>query len=77
GSVTGRKARVDEISDVTDDTYRLVADISKLESLGFTPAISLEDGVKELSEEFGEEPELPSVATVFKEGQRAERQAVR
>ncbi|MFQ6671869.1 MAG: NAD-dependent epimerase/dehydratase family protein [Candidatus Tectimicrobiota bacterium] len=72
GSVTSQKAMVNEIADVTEDTYRLVADISKLQSLGFAPRVSLVEGVKELVGELGENPELPSGTTIFKKGQRAE-----
>lgn len=73
GSITGRKAVVNEISNVTEDTYRLVADISKIKSLGYIPRISLEEGVKQLAIELGENPEMPSGATIFKKGQRAEK----
>lgn len=72
-SITGRKAIVNEISNVTEDTYRLVANISKIKSLGYVPRISLVDGVKQLALELGENPEMPSGATIFKKGQRAEK----
>lgn len=72
GSITGRKPIVKEISNVTEDTYRLVADISKIKSLGYVPRISLEEGVKQLAAELGENPEMPSGATTFKKGQKAE-----
>jgi UDP-glucose 4-epimerase len=73
-SVTGRKPIVKEISEVTEDTYRLVADISKLKSLGYIPRISLEEGVRQLVTELELEknPEMPSGVTVFKKGQKAE-----
>jgi len=72
-SVTGRTATVTELSDITEDTYRLVADISKIRSLGYVPKISLVEGVKQLASELGETPEMPSGATIFKKGQRAEK----
>jgi len=72
-SVTGQLARVDEISDITEDTYRLVADISKIKSLGYVPKMSLAEGVRQLAEELGENPKMPSGATIFKKGQRAEK----
>jgi nucleoside-diphosphate-sugar epimerase len=72
GSVTCRKAIVNEISNVTEDTYRLVSDISKINSLGYIPRISLEEGVKQLAVELGKNPEMPTGATIFKKGQSAE-----
>lgn len=71
-SVTGRPATIDAIPAITEDTYRLVGDISKIRSLGYTPRMSLADGVRQLAEELGERPEMPSGATVFKRDQRAE-----
>lgn len=72
GSVTGRRAAVNEIADVTEDTYRLVADIAKIRSLGYTPRVSLAEGVRQLAAELGAAPELPGGATIFKKGQQAE-----
>jgi nucleoside-diphosphate-sugar epimerase len=72
-SVTGRTAIVDEISNITEDTYRLVADISKIKSLGYAPKMSLVEGVRQLAEELGENPQMPGGATIFKKGQRAEK----
>ena len=73
GSVTGRTAVVDELSRVTEDTYRLVPDISKIKTLGYVPRMSIEEGTKQLAEELGENPELPSGTTIFKKGQQAEK----
>ena len=72
-SVTGRKVGVHEIRSVTEDTYRLVADISKIKSLGYSPKMSLVEGVRQLAEELGENPKLPSGTTIFKKGQEAEK----
>ena len=72
GSATGRPAVVDLIPEITEDTYRLVEDISKLRSLGYVPRVLLADGVKQLAEEFGENPEMPTGLTIFKKSQRAE-----
>lgn len=72
GQVTGKTPRVHEISQITSDTYRLVADIAKLQSLGYAPRVSLVDGVREIVQELGEHPELPSGATIFEQGQQAE-----
>lgn len=73
GAATGRMAVIDELSEVTEDTYRLVADISKIKRLGYVPRMSLRKGLKQLAEELGENPELPSGATIFKKGQQAEK----
>ena len=71
-SVTGHPAVVDAILEITEDTYRLVGDISKIRSFGYTPRVSLAEGVKQLAEELGEQPEMPAGATIFKRDQRAE-----
>jgi nucleoside-diphosphate-sugar epimerase len=76
-SVTGRKAAITEIPQITEDTYRLVADISKLRALGYNPEVTLPDGVRQLVKELGEAPELPGGATIFRKGQRAEEQTAR
>ncbi len=72
GTVTGRRASVAEVREVTEDTYRLVADVSKLRGLGFVPRMSLTDGVRALAGELGTAPDLPGVATIFHAGQQAE-----
>jgi len=72
GSVTSHPTAVDAIPAITEDTYRLVGDISKIRSLGYTPRVSLAEGVKRLAEELGEQPEMPAGATIFKRGQQAE-----
>lgn len=71
-SVTGCLAVVDAIAEITEDTYRLVGDISKIRALGYTPRVSLAEGVRQLAEELGEQPEMPAGATIFKRGQQAE-----
>ena len=73
GQVTGQAPRVHQISEITTDTYRLVANIAKLRSLGYAPRVSLVDGVRELVHELGEHPELPSGSTIFEQGQQAEK----
>jgi nucleoside-diphosphate-sugar epimerase len=60
GSVTGRKPIIKEILEVTEDTYRLVGNISKIKSLGYVPGMSID-------------PEMPSGVTAFKKGQEAEK----
>ncbi|WP_281290431.1 NAD-dependent epimerase/dehydratase family protein [Embleya hyalina] len=73
GEVTGRKPAVDAITEIEDDTYRLVADIAKIEALGYRPAVSLHDGVRDLARALGPAPELPGAPTIFARGQHAER----
>lgn len=77
GSVTGRPATLLQISDVMEDSYRLVADISKIRGLGYVPRMSLAEGVSHLVSELGENPRLPGGETIFKRGQRAEEFALR
>lgn len=72
GAATGRPAAISELLDVTQDTYRLVADISKLRALGYVPRTSLADGVRALADELGAAPALPGTATIFRAGQQGE-----
>jgi len=72
GSVTGQQATVTELSAVTEDSYRLVADIAKIRSLGYVPKVPLVEGIRRLAKELGGKPELPSGATILKKGQEAE-----
>ncbi|MGC0421798.1 NAD-dependent epimerase/dehydratase family protein [Embleya sp. AB8] len=72
GEATGRQPAVDVIADIEDDTYRLVADIAKIEALGYRPAMSLYDGVSALAQALGPSPELPGAPTIFARGQHAE-----
>ncbi|HCJ32878.1 MAG TPA: hypothetical protein DHV65_01055, partial [Ktedonobacter sp.] len=61
-----------QIPQIKQDTYRLVANIAKIRSLGYTPRVSLADGIRELVHELGEHPELPGGDTIFEQGQQAE-----
>jgi nucleoside-diphosphate-sugar epimerase len=70
--VAGGTARVHEVTDVLDDTYRLVADISRIGRLGYVPRTSLREGIAGLVEALGPRPRLPGGATIFRPGQRAE-----
>ncbi|HWM92003.1 MAG TPA: NAD-dependent epimerase/dehydratase family protein [Thermoanaerobaculia bacterium] len=70
--VTGREAVIAGIPEVTEDTYRLVADIGKIRSLGYVPQWSLVDGVREIAALLGDHPEVPSGETIFKSGQHGE-----
>jgi len=68
----GGTVRVRELTDIQDDTYRLVADISRLSRLGYVPRVPLDEGVAGLIEELGDRPELPMGATTFRRGQKGE-----
>lgn len=72
GAATGREPALRVISEITDDTYRLVADVSKLEGLGYRPAMHFGKGIRELADQLGPAPELPDSPTIFVRGQRAE-----
>jgi UDP-glucose 4-epimerase len=72
GEATGRQPVIEAIPEIMEDTYRLVADTRKLQSLGYTPRMSLLDGVREIATQLGEYPELPNGTTIFKRGQRGE-----
>ena len=39
GGATGREPAVDKVTGIDDDTYRLVADISKINTLGYAPRV--------------------------------------
>lgn len=72
GAATGREPALRVISEIVDDTYRLVADISKVEELGYRPAKPFGEGVRELANQLGPAPELPGASTIFVRGQRSE-----
>ena len=57
--LAGGTVRVRELTDIQDDTYRLVADISRLRRLGFVPRVPLDEGLAGLIENLGDRPELP------------------
>ena len=72
GSVTGQQPVVETIADITEDTYRLVGDISKVRHLGYVPGVSLAEGLRHLARELGQYPQIPVGVTIFKKGQRGE-----
>ncbi len=72
GSVTGQQPIIETIADITEDTYRLVSDISKVRNLGYAPKVSLAEGLGHLAEELGQQPRMPMGATIFKRGHRGE-----
>ncbi|HKR51846.1 MAG TPA: NAD-dependent epimerase/dehydratase family protein [Pseudonocardiaceae bacterium] len=72
GAATGQEPALRVISEIEDDTYRLVADISKLEGLGYRPVMHFGKGIRELADQLGPAPELPVAPTIFARGQQAE-----
>lgn len=65
GDVTGRPAELACDTQVLDDSYRHVADISKLSRLGFQPRVTLKVGVADLAKALGTRPQLPAMPPVF------------
>ena len=53
GSVTGHPTTVEAIPHITEDTYRLVGDVTKIKAIGYSPTMTLEDGVNQLAKELG------------------------
>jgi nucleoside-diphosphate-sugar epimerase len=77
GAATGRPARLHTEESITDDTYRMVADIGKLRDLGYRPKTRLADGVAHLAEWLGPYPQLPHAETIFRQDQRSDLEATR
>ncbi|MEH0935387.1 NAD-dependent epimerase/dehydratase family protein [Micromonospora psammae] len=65
GEATGTPARMECDRSVLEDTYRHVADISRLRALGHRPRVPLAEGIAVLATLLGDRPELPAVPTVF------------
>ena len=72
GAATGRPTRIEAKQEITEDTYRLVADITKLKALGYEPQMELAEGVTLLAGDLGQNPELPGSNTIFTPEQRGE-----
>jgi nucleoside-diphosphate-sugar epimerase len=62
---TGKPSRLKPDESELADSFRLVADISKLRGIGYEPKITLAAGLKSLAEHLGPFPELPSVTVAF------------
>lgn len=73
GAVTGQAPSLIELPHVANDTYRLVADVSRLARLGYAPQTPLSAGVQSLVADLGPAPELPGSPTIFRQDQQAER----
>jgi UDP-glucose 4-epimerase len=65
GQATGSRPRTTVDLATTDDTYRHVADVTRLRALGYQPEVSLEAGVRSLVEWLGPNPQIPTLPTVF------------
>jgi len=65
GRITGRPADLHCDGQMLDDSYRHVADITKLRALGYRPRVSLAEGVADLALALGDDPELPSNPAIF------------
>jgi nucleoside-diphosphate-sugar epimerase len=61
---TGRSAKLEIDTSTMDDSYSLVADTTRLRTVGFHPRITLEEGVSELIEALGDSPEVPTPAAL-------------
>ncbi len=72
GKATGRPALLDVDDSSLEDSFSLVADVSRLAALGFGPAIGLADGLASLAAALGPFPELPTAKAVFRK-ERPER----
>ena len=70
GVITGRATTVQPVSQVIEDSYRLVSDISKARFHGYVPRVPLDAGLKQLVQHLGPHPALPSGETIFREGQQ-------
>ena len=68
GQATGIKPKIKTIN-IKEDTYSLVADISKIKSIGYKPKVFIKEGVNQLAKELGKTPKLPLGNTIFKIGQ--------
>ena len=72
GRESGRRPVVDVRDEISEDSYRMVADISRLRALGYRPRAELADGVRTLAAHLGPNCELPQVDTIFRSEQRVE-----
>ncbi|MGV9311130.1 NAD-dependent epimerase/dehydratase family protein [Streptomyces sp. NPDC003691] len=66
GAATGRPALLEADGSSLEDSFPLVADVSKLAALGCAAEVGLDRGLSGLAAVLGERPELPSVKAVFR-----------
>ena len=69
GTVTGRQPALEQVEADSPDSYPLVADISRLRSLGWEPSVSLEAGIAELVPLLEADPRLPIVDSTLRADQ--------
>lgn len=67
---TGRRPEVEVVDEISEDSYRMVADTAELRALGYRPAVELVDGIRALAAFLGPSPDLPTVDTIFRPEQR-------
>jgi len=65
-SATGRVALLDADPTILDDSFRLVADVTRLRTLGHRQLTSLPEGVASLARDLGAFPELPGTTAAFR-----------
>ncbi|WP_405982829.1 NAD-dependent epimerase/dehydratase family protein [Streptomyces sp. NBC_00158] len=66
GAATGRPALLDADTSSLADSFTLLADVTRLEGLGFTPRVTLTEGLARLAGLLGPFPELPSAKALFR-----------
>lgn len=73
---TGRPAELVSDDTVLEDSYRHVADVARLHSLGHRSRVPLLHGVADLARRLGDNPELPTTSAVFRRPVAASRAPV-
>ncbi|MEU3312554.1 NAD-dependent epimerase/dehydratase family protein [Streptomyces sp. NPDC006687] len=66
GAATGRPALLDADTSSLADSFTLLADVSRLRGLGFSPRVTLAEGLAGLAGLLGPFPEIPSARAVFR-----------
>ncbi|MFJ8084217.1 NAD-dependent epimerase/dehydratase family protein [Streptomyces sp. NPDC096205] len=66
GAATGRPAKLEADTSSLEDSFTLLADVTRLTGLGFMPRVSLAEGLSTLAALLGPYPELPSARAVFR-----------
>ncbi|MFD8146403.1 NAD-dependent epimerase/dehydratase family protein [Streptomyces sp. NPDC059708] len=66
GAATGRPALLDADTSSLADSFTLLADVSRLRGLGFTPRVTLAEGLTGLAALLGPFPEPPTARAVFR-----------